>query len=112
MDLDSFDEIPYSPLRTSIGRWEDDVLVVETSRFLPNPMGNTQGLPASSQKTFIERFQLGPDGERLSYSIELEGPVYLMEPVAFSDEWVLYGDVDPADIIVECSAENAMRAFE
>ena len=72
----------------SVGRWEGDVLVVETTGFLAHASGIREGVPSSPGKRLVERFDLSDDRTRLSYSYELSDPEYLTEPVTGSMEWV------------------------
>jgi hypothetical protein len=71
----------------SIGHWEGDTLVAETTNFKEHPMGLSMSLPSSTQKKLIERFRLGPDGKTLLYSGVIEDPVYLTKPVEWSGHW-------------------------
>jgi uncharacterized protein DUF6152 len=71
----------------SVGRWEGDTLVVETTNFKEHAMGFTTSLPSSTQKKLIERFKLDPDGKTLSYSGSFEDPVYLTKPVEWVGKW-------------------------
>jgi len=72
----------------SVGRWEGDTLVVETTNFREHPMGLSTSLPGSTQKRVVERFRLGPDRTTLIYSGVIEDPVYLSRPVEWSGHWV------------------------
>jgi Family of unknown function (DUF6152) len=71
----------------SVGRWEKDTLVVETTNFKDHAMGLSTSLPSSAQKRLTERFALGPDGKTLNYSGVIEDPVYLTRPVEWSGHW-------------------------
>jgi hypothetical protein len=71
----------------SVGRWEGDTLVVETTNFREHAMGLTLTMPSSSQKRVVERFRLGPDRRRLMYSGVVEDAVYLAKPVEWSGQW-------------------------
>jgi hypothetical protein len=71
----------------SVGRWEGDTLVVETTNFSEHAMGLSTSLPSSTSKKLIERFKLNPDGKTLSYSGVIEDPVYLVKPVEWSGKW-------------------------
>src|SRR5215471_2494119 len=71
----------------SIGHWEGDTLVVETTNFQEHTMGLSMSLPSSTQKKLIEKFLLGPDGKTLLYSGVVEDPVYLTKPVEWSGHW-------------------------
>jgi hypothetical protein len=71
----------------SVGRWESDTLVVETTNFKEHPMGLSASLPVSAQKRLTERFRLSPDHKNLIYSGVIEDPVYLARPVEWSGQW-------------------------
>ncbi len=73
----------------SIGRWEDDVLVVDTVGFLPGVL-NAPVLH-SGELRVVERFSLDPETLSLTRSYTAEDPVYLEGAYAGSD--VIY----PAD---------------
>jgi hypothetical protein len=72
----------------SVGRWEGDTLVAETTNFRDHPMGLSASLPSSTQKRVIERFRLSPDRKDLIYSGVIEDPLYLSRPVEWSGQWV------------------------
>jgi len=72
----------------SVGRWEGDTLVVETTNFKEHPLGLSTSLPGSAQKRVTERFRLGADGKSLNYSGVIEDPVYLARPVEWSGQWL------------------------
>jgi hypothetical protein len=59
----------------SIGRWEKDVLVVETTGFLPGVLNAP--VRHSDQLRVVERFSLDPATMRLTREYEAEDPVYL-----------------------------------
>ena len=72
----------------SVGHWEGDTLVVETTNFKEHPLGlSTSGLPGSTKKRLLERFRLGDGGKALIYSGVVEDPVYLTRPVEWSGQW-------------------------
>jgi hypothetical protein len=71
----------------SVGRWEGDTLVAETTNFKAHPIGLSTSLPGSTQKRVTERFRLAPGGKALSYSGVIEDPVYLARPVEWSGQW-------------------------
>ena len=64
----------------SIGWWEGDVLVVDTTLFADHPSGNGRGIPSGSAKHLVERYSLSVDGTRLLVDIVLEDPDHLAEP--------------------------------
>lgn len=89
----------------SLARWQDGVLIVETSNFTENPNGITDGLPSSTEKHLVERFALDADGQSLIYSFELTDPVYLAEPVIGEMRWLYRPNVDFK--LVPCDPEAA-----
>jgi hypothetical protein len=74
----------------SIGRWEGDVLVVDTVGFAPGiiaaPVRN------SAELHIVERFALDPETLELRRDFVAEDPVY------YSDQYVGYDIVLPADV--------------
>jgi hypothetical protein len=77
----------------SLARWENGVLILETSNFTDNPTGIADALPSSIEKHLVERFALAPDRQSLIYSFVLSDPVYLVEPVAGEMRWLYRPDV-------------------
>lgn len=69
-----------SPAGHSIGRWEDDVLIVDTIGFQPGVLAAP--LRHSDQLHVVERFWLDPDKMTLNRSYVATDPVY------FTDEYV------------------------
>lgn len=91
MNMDSHpDDIVPSYSGHSIGHWEGDVLVVDTVGFEPGviaaPVRN------SDQLHVVERFSLDPDTLELRRDFVAEDPVY------FTDQYVGYDVVLPADV--------------
>ena len=94
----------------SIGRWEGDVLVVDTARFAEHGMGNAQKLPSGPDKRLTERFALSPDGGSISYSFEMKDPDYLAEPVGYELKWVYSPDFEM--VRLPCDPESAQRYLD
>ena len=72
----------------SIGRWEGDVLIVDTNLFAANrsPYGD-EGIPSGEQKHVIESFRLSDDRTRMNVDLVLEDPEFLAEPYSGTVEW-------------------------
>jgi hypothetical protein len=72
----------------SVGRYEGNVLVVETSGITANLAGI---FPAwfshSDQLTIVERYTRGADRDRLELTATMEDPVSLREPLQFRKAW-------------------------
>jgi hypothetical protein len=103
MTLESHDGANYSDHGHSIGRWEEEVLVVDTTHFANHRRGLAlMGLPSGKLKHLVERFELNPEKTRMQYSYWLEDPEYLAEPVTGQMELVYRPDVpflsEPCDI--------------
>jgi hypothetical protein len=81
MNLATHDGAQVTHQGHSIGRWEGEVLVVDTTHFADNRSGNARGIRSGSQKHLVERFEFSPDRTRLTYRFELEDPEYLSAPV-------------------------------
>ncbi len=71
----------------SIGRWEGDVLVVDTTLFADHPSTSGNGVPGGPQKHVIERFGLIEGGRRLEIDVWIEDPQYLSVPFNSSLQW-------------------------
>ncbi len=67
----------------SVGRWENDVLVVETTAFLPGVLNAP--VRHSDRLRVVERFALDPTTFELTRSYEATDPVYLQGTYAGSD---------------------------
>jgi len=62
----------------SIGRWEGDTLVVDTTNFADNRSPYQNGVPSGAQKHVVERYRLLPGGTHMSLEFTLEDPEYLV----------------------------------
>lgn len=71
----------------SIGRWENDVLIVDTTAFLPGTLRNVT--PHSEQLHVVERFTLDPETLLLRREYTAEDPVFFTEPYTGSDTLAL-----------------------
>lgn len=103
MNVTSHDGAQYSDHGHSIGRWDDDVLVVDTTHFSNHRRGLAlRGLASGPGKHLIERFALGPKKVTLQYSYWLEDPEFLAAPTSGELELVYRPDVpfvsEPCDL--------------
>jgi len=94
----------------SLGRWDGDALVIETTHFSDNEIGNAFGVPSGAQKRIVERLWLAPDRLSLNYRFELEDPEFLSEPVSNTFRWEYRPDVSASS--VECDIEVASQYLE
>lgn len=110
MGMENHDGAGYSPQGHSIGRWEEDTLVIDTVNFTDDAMGNGWALPSGSQKSLVEYISLNEDRRSLTYRFELTDPEYMTSPFAGSVQW-LYG-TNTEFQVEECDLRNAQRFFE
>ena len=73
----------------SIGWWEGDTLVVDTTLLSSHRAGNSSGgVPSGAQKHVVERFSLSDDGTRAIVDVFVEDPEFLAEPFEGRTEMV------------------------
>ncbi len=91
-----------SPLGHSVGRWEGDVLVVDTTH-IDWPYLDPRGTPQSNQASYRETFALATEGDRLNYSITITDPIMLNEPftLEWTRQWVPEIELEPYDCVVD-----------
>jgi hypothetical protein len=75
-----------SPLGYSIGYWDHDVLVVETTH-LDASLLDAAGTPLSDQTKFIERFSVTADDSHLAYKLTTIDRVMFKGPITFDRQW-------------------------
>ena len=110
MNLDSHEGASYTNEGHSIGSWEDDVLVVDTTHFAEHRNGHAWGLPSSRQKHLIERFELTADRSGLTYTFWVEDPEYLAEPMTGVLDLIYRPDLPLVSL--PCDPEIARRYIE
>jgi hypothetical protein len=76
----------------SVGWFEDETLVIETSNFVADKWGIHTGIDSSKQKHLVERYTMSNGGMNLDVEITVTDPVYLAEPVTFTHHWRKIGD--------------------
>ncbi len=71
----------------SVGRWEGETLVVNTT-FSTWPYFDGQGIPISAAAEYEERFTVSDDGKRLNYTVLVTDPATFTEPVLLDRFWL------------------------
>lgn len=94
------------PQGHSVGRWEGDTLVVETTNFSEIIYG---AIANGSQKQLIERFALSEDGKNLNYTFVMEDPEYLVGQVSGEISFDYRPDLTLENL--ECNPGVAQRFF-
>lgn len=80
------DEGTRSILGHSVGHWEGEALVVETTR-ISWPYFDQSGVPLSADAVVLERFTPSSDESRLDYVITVTDPQTFTEPVTLKKYW-------------------------
>ena len=96
---------PPSQLGHSVGWYEGDELVVETTNFIVDEWGTRAGLDSSSQKHLLERYSLSDDGMILKIFMTVTDPVYLTEPMDI--DYSMDKQIDRELVRAPCSKEGA-----
>jgi len=91
----------------SIGTWDGEVLVIDTTNFAEHPMGLATNLPGGRGKHLTERLKLNEDGKAITYSGVIVDDEYLAEPVQWSGEWVYRPNMEHSN--EECDLAVARR---
>jgi len=73
-------------LGRSTGRWEGEMLVVETAD-IDYPFLNATGIPLTRAVRIEERFALSEDGSRLDYTMIITDPATFTESVTLTKAW-------------------------
>ena len=79
-------DAPHSAQGHSIGHWEGDELVVDTTHILPSTLTNN-GLDHSAGVHFVERYKLSADGKTLKSTQWFEDPAVLNNTGVRYVEW-------------------------
>ena len=97
----------------SIGWWEGDVLVVDTTNFSENraPIygrpARAEGVPSGLGKHVVERYRLSDDQTHIAIDFILEDPEYLAEPFTGTVNWYYAPHFEMLGF--GCDPENARR---
>ena len=95
----------------SIGRWDGDVLIVDTVGFAPGMLNGR--VPHSEQLQVVERFQFDPKTRQLRREYTARDPRFLTEPVTGSNAMdisgVKYGAEPCEDLTIDKNAKLGPR---
>ncbi len=97
----------------SVGKYEGNALVVETTKFLFDITGfdDYNGIPSSSQKKITERYWR--EGHELRVTLTIEDPMFLRKPTGYTTRWLPAGPgvrISPFDCDPE-AARASVRFF-
>ncbi len=68
----------------SVGHWDKNALIVDTTGVTPNTVIDKTGIPRSDALHVIERFSLAADNKTLLDTIEIDDPKIFTRPVKFT----------------------------
>jgi len=91
----------------SVGRWDGDTLVIDTTNFADHRSPYQNGIPSGSQKHVVERFRLIDDGARLEVEFTLEDPEYLVGSMSHRRALLYRPDTDMQPF--NCDSEATRR---
>lgn len=91
----------------SIGRWDGETLVIDTTHFADHSDGNFMTVPSGAGKHLVERLTLTEDRRHLKYDVELTDPEWLTAPVTHSALFDYRPELAPSGL--PCDPEAARR---
>jgi hypothetical protein len=94
----------------SIGKWDGDVLVVDTVGFTPGVLIPIIGVMYSNQFHVVERFTVDPNARTLTRAYTAEDPLYLKGPYTGQDYMMLSDEPYVLYNCVELSGKNNLRS--
>ena len=94
----------------SVGWFEGDQLVVETTNFVADRWGSHTGVDSSAEKRLLEGFSLANEGMALEVSITITDPVFLAEPVTFDHYFRKLADRELVE--APCTLESSTLYLE
>jgi hypothetical protein len=97
-----------TPMGHSVGQWEGDTLVIDTTLLADNPWGIGEGIPSGSQKHVIERYSLAEGGTRITAEWQLFDPEFMTGPFRDSRQWKYAPDLEQPEPGI-CSEEVGGR---
>jgi hypothetical protein len=93
------DSQPANHLGYSVGHWDANVLIVETSR-INYPYYNSGGAPMSEDVKVTERFELSEDQSELAYHLTVVDSLTFTEPATYQRLFVALG---APFIVLDCT---------
>ena len=91
----------------SIGRWNGDTLVVDTTNFADHRSPYQIGVPSGAQKHVVERYRLIEGGTRVLVEFVLEDPEFIAQPMIHTRELIYSPQMAVSQF--NCDPEAATR---
>jgi hypothetical protein len=92
----------------SIGRWEGDILVIDTVGIAPHLTGSFV-VPSTASTRLVERLTLTSDRRQLEYTLTVEDPAHFTSPISYTATWDHRPDLAPS--LEPCDPDNARRSL-
>ena len=96
-----------SPSGHSIGWWDGETLVVDTTNFADHRSPYQIGVPSGSQKHVVERYRLNEEGTRILAEFVLADPEYIAEPLVHARDLIYSPNIDITRY--NCNPETSRR---
>ena len=91
----------------SIGHWEGETLVVDTTNFADHRSPYQNGVPSGARKHVLQRFQLTDGGTRLTVEFTLEDPEFITRPMTHRRKLIYAPQADMSPF--NCDLESTRR---
>ncbi|MBT5031275.1 MAG: hypothetical protein HOM55_03160 [Proteobacteria bacterium] len=91
----------------SVGRWEDDVLVIDTTNFAYHRSPYQTGVPSGSQKHVVEWYRLLGNGRHMNVKFLLEDPEYIDGSMSHNRDLIYSPERDMSSF--DCDLESTRR---
>jgi hypothetical protein len=91
----------------SIGHWEDETLVVDTTNFADHRSPYQNGVASGARKHVVQRFQLTDDATRLTVEFTLEDPEFIARPMTHRRKLIYAPQADMSPF--NCDLESTRR---
>ena len=91
----------------SIGHWEGETLVVDTTNFADHRSPYQSGVPSGARKHVVQRFQLTDGGTRLTVEFTLEDPEFIARPMTHRRKLIYAPQADMSPF--SCDLESTRR---
>jgi hypothetical protein len=94
----------------AVGRWENDVLVIESIGFNAETRLDSSGLPHGTQLRVLERWRRIDDGRRLAVDITIEDPEFYSAPWTTRLTFASHNDVTIEEYVCGQKHRDSMQS--
>ena len=94
----------------SVGHWDDETLVVETTNFADHRAPYQIGVPSGAQKRVVERYTLVENGTRIALEFLVEDPEYMTTPIRHTRQLIYSPHI--VNSTFDCDPEASRRFLQ